>query len=62
MMRAQLSVLVGAVFACFAVAHDDHEHGEQMPLGYFKYPYQAIYPGDNEGEGMFRITGFTSAE
>lgn len=49
-MRTQLSVLVAAALACVAVAHGDSEHGEQMPLGYVKYPYQAVYPGDNEGK------------
>lgn len=29
-------------------AHDD-DHNDQMPLEYVKYPYQAVYPGDNEG-------------
>lgn len=35
-----------------AVAHVSHDHSivNQIPLGYVKYPYQATYPGDNEGE------------
>jgi agmatinase len=37
-------VLVATVFA-----HGSHDHADQMPLDYVKYPYQAIYPGDNEG-------------
>lgn len=49
-MRAQLYVFVAAALASVAIAHDDHEHGGQMPLGYVKYPYQAMYPGDNEGK------------
>ena len=48
-MRTQLSVLVATALAHVAIAHDGHQHGEQMPLGYVKYPYQAMYPGDNEG-------------
>lgn len=27
-----------------------HDHAEQMPLDYVKYPYQAVYPGINEGK------------
>ena len=30
----------------FVVAHD---HSNQMPLDYVKYPYQAVYPGLDEG-------------
>jgi len=26
-----------------------HDHSNQMPLDYVKYPYQAVYPGVNEG-------------
>jgi hypothetical protein len=63
-MRAQLYVLVvAAVLTSVAIAHDDHKGGEQMPLGYFKYPYQATYPGDNEGKVIsfyIYITGPTS--
>jgi agmatinase len=34
-----------------------HTHGEQLPLGYVKYPWQApqthaTYPGDNEGTSL----------
>ena len=38
------------------VAHvgNDHEVGSQIPIGYVKYPYQATYPGDNEGESLLR--------
>lgn len=34
------------------VAHVDQDHDVmgQIPLGYVKYPYQATYPGDNEGD------------
>lgn len=39
-----LSISVGA-----HVAHD-HDLTDQIPLGYVKYPYQATYPGDNEGD------------
>ena len=30
-------------------AHEGHSDSDQMPLGYIKYPYQAMYPGDNTG-------------
>jgi len=30
------------------VGHDDHDK-DQMPLGYIRFPYEAMYPGDNSG-------------
>ena len=42
-------VIVCAILAVTASAHDSHEHVDQMPMNYVKYPYQAVYPGDNEG-------------
>ena len=30
-------------------AHDGHDHDMQMPLDYVRFPYQAVYPGDNDG-------------
>lgn len=42
-------VVVCAILAATVLAHDGHDHADQMPLGYVKYPYQAVYPGDNEG-------------
>lgn len=38
-------VLTAVALVC---AHDGHDH-DQMPLGYVKYPYQAMYPGDDTG-------------
>jgi len=59
-MRSQLSALVAAMLAGVAIAHNDHEHGDQMPLGYFKYPYQANYPGDNEVTADSIFSGITT--
>lgn len=46
----RLFALVSLV-AC-VIAHDDHDHDHdtQMPLDYVRFPYQAAYPGDNEGK------------
>jgi len=30
------------------LGHDDHDK-DQMPLDYVRFPYQAMYPGDNTG-------------
>lgn len=35
--------------AVTVLGHDGHDHGLQMPMDYVRYPYQAVYPGDNEG-------------
>ena len=45
---AAFSVLL-VVPAALVAAHDGHDHDLQMPLDYVRYPYQAIYPGDDEG-------------
>jgi agmatinase len=46
-----VTAIVCVVLAATVLAHDHHayDHVDQMPLNYVKYPYQAIYPGDNEG-------------
>lgn len=36
--------------AACVIAHDDHEYDTQMPLDYVRFPYQAVYPGDDEGK------------
>jgi hypothetical protein len=35
------AVLVAGVFA--------HDHTDQMPFDYIKYPYPVVYPGIDEG-------------
>ncbi|TFK90744.1 agmatinase [Polyporus arcularius HHB13444] len=44
------SLVVAVVIAATAAvhAHGEHDHDMQMPLDYVKFPYQAVYPGDNE--------------
>ncbi|KAI0669145.1 agmatinase [Trametes maxima] len=43
-----------------AVAHEGHDHGLQMPLDFVKYPYQAMYPGDNEVTADSIFSGITT--
>lgn len=31
-------------------SHDGHVDDLQMPLDYVRFPYQARYPGDDEGD------------
>jgi agmatinase len=47
-MKSQTVTLFALVIAAVGLAHD-HYHEEQIPLNYVKYPYQAVYPGDDEG-------------
>lgn len=47
-MKSQFSILFALALAVVSFAHDGH-HEEQIPMNYVKYPYQAMYPGDNEG-------------
>lgn len=51
------TAIVCVVLLATVFAHDDHDHADQMPLGYVKYPYQAVYPGDNEGIVMAQYLG-----
>jgi len=45
-----MNPVVYAILVATAFAHSGHnDHVDQMPLDYVKYPYQAVYPGDNEG-------------
>ncbi|KXN84929.1 Putative agmatinase 1 [Leucoagaricus sp. SymC.cos] len=37
-----------------------HVHDEQLPFGYVKYPYQAIYPGDGEVTADAVFAGITT--
>jgi hypothetical protein len=46
-----MNAVVYTVLVATAFAHSGHnDHADQMPLDYVKYPYQAVYPGDNEGK------------
>ena len=46
-----MNAVVYTVLVATAFAHSSHnDHADQMPLDYVKYPYQAVYPGDNEGK------------
>jgi agmatinase len=36
-----------AVFVVQAFGHDHHDHDDQVPVGYVKYPYQAVMPHDD---------------
>lgn len=47
-MKSQTVTLFALVFAAVGFAHDHHPE-DQIPLNYVKYPYQAMYPGDDEG-------------
>ena len=38
-----------ALFTSLSTSVVAHDHSNQMPLDYVKYPYQAVYPGINEG-------------
>jgi len=42
--------IVFALFASLSSSVVTHDHSGQIPLDYVKYPYQAVYPGINEGE------------
>lgn len=46
-----LSALIFTVVTFVVQAHDD-DHHDQLPLGYVKFPYQAVYtnPGEEEGD------------
>ena len=48
-----ISIFLAPIFlAIFAIAHEGHDHDAQMPLDYVRFPYQAKYPGDNEGDHL----------
>ena len=50
-----LITLVFRILFVVCVASGDHQHSGQLPLGYVKYPYQAIYPGDGEGNTQYLV-------
>lgn len=45
-----MKVTVSFVLASIIVVTAAHEHGEQMPLGYVKYPWQGSYQGSSGQE------------
>jgi arginase family enzyme len=47
------------IFLAFVIAQD-HHHDGQLPLGYVKYPYEAIYPGDGEVTADAIFSGVTT--
>lgn len=60
-----ITVFVALQFG-LVTGHDGHDHGDQMPLDYVKYPLEPLYRGLN-GEGVtyhlvcrFFLTGFFS--
>ena len=40
---------LGLFTATISVLGHEHHDGLQMPLDYVRFPYQAMYPGDNDG-------------
>jgi len=52
------TAIVCAVLIATVLGHDDHAN--QMPLDYVKYPYQAVYPGDNEVTADSIFSGITT--
>ncbi|KAG1908025.1 arginase family-domain-containing protein [Suillus fuscotomentosus] len=58
-MKSQTVALFALVFAAVGFAHD-HHHEDQIPLNYVKYPYQAVYPGDNEVTADSIFSGITT--
>ncbi|KZT30059.1 agmatinase [Neolentinus lepideus HHB14362 ss-1] len=50
-----------ATLAILGLAHElDHGHESQIPLDYVKYPYQAVYPGDNDVTANSIFSGITT--
>ncbi|KAL4062496.1 arginase family-domain-containing protein [Scleroderma citrinum] len=59
-MRSHTIALVCLALSLAGLAHE-HDHAEQMPLNYVKYPYQAAcYPGDNEVTADSVFSGITT--
>lgn len=46
--KSKLLPLLALSLGTSCVGHGDHDK-EQMPLDYVRYPYQAVYPGDDSG-------------
>lgn len=45
-----LNLLVLSFGTTFCAGHDGHDNDDQMPLDYVRFPYQAMYPGDNSSQ------------
>ncbi|KAG0698194.1 arginase family-domain-containing protein [Suillus ampliporus] len=58
-MKSQHVTLFALVFAAVGLAHD-HHHEDQIPMNYVKYPYQAVYPGDDEVTADSIFSGITT--
>lgn len=58
-MRTSLAALVTLALALVVSAHE-HDHEDQIPFNYVKYPYQATYPGDNEVTADSIFAGITT--
>lgn len=48
-MKSFIAIAYTALAASSALAHAGHDHLDQMPLDYVRYPYQAVAPGFSEG-------------
>ena len=56
MTTAKLTLL-GLLLLSFGTScagHDGHDE-DQMPLNYVRYPYQAVYPGDDSGKSCVSL-------
>lgn len=47
-MKLSVAIVQFSLLFALAIGHEVSEE-TQMPLGYYKYPYQATYPGDDSG-------------
>jgi hypothetical protein len=51
-IKSNLLPLLVLSLGTICVGHDNHDK-DQMPLDYVRFPYQAMYPGDNSGQSVF---------
>ena len=52
--KSKLLPLLVLSLATHCVGHGDHDK-DQMPLDYVRFPYQAMYPGDDTGKSMLSL-------
>ncbi len=50
-IKSNLLPLLVLSLGTICVGHDNHDK-DQMPLDYVRFPYQAMYPGDNSGQSV----------